>query len=185
LAGRPWRVHDDVVDHAPDPLQAPHGALRVVPVRQRVDGPVERHPSVGNGRADLRVRNEHVPFERVSDGAREVRVGAGEDAREPDFDVVGDVEHSRHAVRGFPCREFLCEAVHRTRQGDDALANGDADFGLGDSTFPSKLAKDVLLNLRIGLGNGDRGHNALLSIVQSAPTAVSANPPNASKRRSP
>ena len=177
----PGRVHDDVVDHAPGPPAGCHAA-RSASSRSGSESTVPSsvtHP-LATGRADLRVRNEHVPFERVF--GRRARRSVSVRVKTPgssDFDVVGDVEHSAtRCARGFPCREFLCKlSTVPDRATMPSRANGDADFGLwGGSTFPPKLAKDVFAEICVSVTE-----MVIVAITPSflsstsAPTAVSAN----------
>ena len=52
-------------------------------------------------------RNEHVPFERETNGSRNLRIGSPQAPRHFHLNVIGDIEHAGNIVRAFCAASFF------------------------------------------------------------------------------
>jgi hypothetical protein len=59
--------------------------------------------------------------------------------------IVGYGCDTSYTMSGFLCSSFLPVGIHRSRQGDDAILDGYADFVRLYTTIPTELGKHVCL----------------------------------------
>ena len=114
-------------------------AFGVGPLAVIFDIAFEHYPAVCYGRMNLVGRDEHVPFERVTDGLRDLRIGPPQPSSRLHLDVIGDIEHAGNTVSDLLRSQFLRIAVHCSGERDDSFFDRHADFAEFESRIPIEL----------------------------------------------
>ena len=118
---------------------------RGAPGRPRcdIDIALQGDPAIRDGGGDALVWNEHIPFERVSYRARDLRVITLGAALDFDSDVIGDVEDARDTVCSLSSSQLLAPAADGSSERHYAGGDGDADFCLVHVRVPLELQREL------------------------------------------
>src|ERR1043165_867391 len=156
-AGR-GRVHLDHVVDAADAFVTARETLRVRAVALALDRAVQRDPAVRGGHLNAPVRDERVPFERLTNSRGEVGVGARLARVWVNPQLVDDLEDALGTPSRLDGREQFRAVRDRARKRRRPVADGHRNLPPLQTRVAAKLPHHLFTYLRVAHPHGVRPH---------------------------